>query len=366
MEVSIIQHSTGRITVVAVSYDDTVARLKEKACTALGVVGRTELRFDGEVLEEEDLVAHGNVASGDRLELRTSYAKVQCPASYDIRADNVALSSSGARCYYGREALYAFNTETGEEIRPIAVRKGHINMMALSQCGDWVYIAADHSLTQHSVDTGVPVRTLADCYTNIVRTTLCGRYVAFSHEFLGELHIHSVEDGMLVKSFENTDNFAVSDDGEWVVTVNREGATVYTMGGEKEEVFVGCVQGRCVAISPCCQRFVVGFHGQQQCLKVFSREGSCLFVSKECFSAFAVQWSPCGKWILSHDVNPNRSSCGHRIRRQDAASGVVVQMLNFAKAFAISPCSRYIFVVEDTTVRVAELEGECVASRPVC
>ena len=356
MDVTFVLEESGVTATVEVPCEADVAAAKEVACTALAVSpASVEMRIGTQVLEGTCRLQDTAFGAGVQVVLARRFASIKCPAEFSLplrhlrKLCNFSLSPCGTLClyYYSESAgcnisVVGFDTETFVTAFKFGVAFGALGPPAISRCKTRCYLACQDWLLEVALPGGEVLRKVESLST---RVFACGGVVVSeSHKSVSVYD----EDLTLLRSLSQKLCFgvAVSDCGGWVITSSWEEKNARLWDVNTGEA-VACVpaDGGAVAISRSVSVFAAVCYGKAQ---LYDWSGAALgcFVNGQLESrVFAVQFTPCGKYVVVGFVSGDFEVCSEEctLHQYDVATMSCVRVIRTAdEAFAISPCSRVI------------------------
>ena len=349
MDVTFVLEESGVTATVEVPCEADVAAAKEVACTALAVSpASVEMRIGTQVLEGTCRLQDTAFDAGVQVVLaRPRLADIKCPAEYSVempsamqRMDHLALSPCGALCLYkqGDGYVTGFDTETFNPAFRFKV-DGRCSALAISGCKTRFYVSCYEGLYEVALPGGEVLRKVDGRMTYAVFA--CGGVVV-SH-FPDSVSVYD-ESLTLLRTLSRKDfhHIAVSDCAGWVLTSSHSEKNTLLWDVNTGEA-VACVPAggsNHVALSRSASVFAVV--RTYNVVHLYDWSGAALgsFETERSSSVSAVQFTPCGKYLVVQLMGDDRQ---HALHQYDVATMSCVRVIQDAKGlFAISPCSRVV------------------------
>ena len=347
MDVTFVLEESGVTATVEVPCEADAAAAKEVACTALAVSpASVEMRIGTQVVEGTCRLRDTAFDAGVQVVLaRPRLADIKCPAEHVLEgcATSLTLSRCGTLCIYshGRGHVGGFDTETFETSFEFTIGRSVFGAPAISQCKTRCYLPCRNCLLELALPGGEVVRKV-DGYSKSMLA--CGGVVVSKGN--DSVSVYD-EDLTLLRSLsrEGCWDVAVSDCGGWVITSShlQKKARLWDVN---TGVAVACVpvDGWYVALSRSASVFAVG---QRNSAHLYDWSGAALrSVDVDGFVG-RMQFTPCGKYLVVK-VDDAESRDTH-LRQYDVATMSCVRVIPQCGAFAISPCSRVVVALEEST-----------------
>ena len=352
MDVTFVLEESGVTATVEVPCEADVAAAKEVACTALAVSpASVEMRIGTQVLEGTCRLQDTAFDAGVQVVLARRFADIQCPAEYTARVEGLSLSRCGTLCVYVCDRNVAgFDTETFDTVFSFEMWTKVYGRPAISQCKTRCYLACwSKGLLEVALPGGEVVRKVDDTSKAVFA---CGGVVV--SKSTDGVSVYD-EDLTLLRSLshERCWDMSVSDCGGWVITSSMRESNVRLWDVNTGEA-VACVPADgwcCVALSRSASVFAVSCFGNVQ---IYDWSGAALRSVGMGGDVKCMQFTPCGKyfvvWVDDDDTEDDYSTPLHQY--DVATMSRVRVMLQCSGAFAISPCSRVVVLLEEGTVIV--------------
>ena len=349
MDVTFVLEESGVTATVEVPCEADVAAAKEVACTALAVSSASvEMRIGTQVLEGTCRLQDTAFDAGVQVVLaRPRFADIKCPAEYSVEAlpgtqrmnmNRLTLSPCGALCLFTQDAGYVtgLNTETFETAFRFKVDIEVWGVPAISQCKTRCYLACKNGLAKVALTGGEVLRKVDPSF----QVFACGSVVVSRGE--GSVSVYD-EDLTLLRSLshEMCWDMALSDCGGWVITSSFKEKNARLWDVNTGEA-VACVPAnRIVALSRCASVFAVACY---QKVQLYDWSGAALgSFEKEQSRVFAVQFTPCGKYVVVAFESGELFCEEYTLHQYDVATTSCVRVIQDSEGvFAISPCSRVV------------------------
>ena len=359
MDVTFVLEESGVTATVEVPCEADVAAAKEVACTALSVSpASVEMRIGTQVLEGTCRLQDTAFDAGVQVVLaRPRVADIKCPAEYSVEAptgrhrmnvNHVSLSPCGALCLV-TQALYfqkaghvtGLDTETFNPAFKFKVNIEVCGAPAISRCKTRCYLPCREGLHEVALPGGEVLRKVDPS----IQVFACGSVVVSRGQ--GIVSVYD-EDLTLLRSLshEGCSGVVASHCGGWVITssVAEKNVRLWDVNTGED---VACVpaKGSNLALSRSASVFAVG-HSEK--VQLYDWSGAALgSFEKEQYCVFAVQFTPCGKYVVvgfqdgAPFFDPSREQ--YSLHQYDVATMSCVRVIQEAKGLcAISPCSRVV------------------------
>ena len=354
MDVTFVLEESGVTATVEVPCEAKVAAAKEVACTALAVSpASVEMRIGTQVLEGTCRLQDTAFDAGVQVVLARRFADIKCPAQYtgQEQTRRMSLSRCGTLCLISDGAnVVGFDTETFDTVFSFEVdTDGNTASPAISRCKTRCYLACEDHLLEVALPGGEVVRKVDDTSESVFA---CGSVVV--SEGYDGVSVYD-EDLTLLRflSHERCMKFAVSDCGGWVITASYREKNARLWDVNTGEA-VACVPARgwcCVALSRPASVFAVSDSDTvdgvcSNKVQLYDWSGAALRSVDVEGRVERMQFTPCGKYLVSHEENDEYNVDLHQY---DVAtmSCVRVVPLTYGGPFAISPCSRVVVLRYD-------------------
>ena len=356
MDVTFVLEESGVTATVEVPCEADVAAAKEVACTALAVSpASVEMRIGTQVLEGTCRLQDTAFDAGVQVVLARRFADIKCPAVHSLSENfrnlrNSSLSPCGTLCLYFHSKDYnicagvGFDTETFETAFKFEIVLGGLGPAAISRCKTHCYMAFRHYLAKVALPGGEVVRKVEGLSTSV----FASGGVVVSQGTAG-VSVYD-EDLTLLRTLshegcnEGTD-VAVSDCGGWVITSSftEQNARLWDVNTGEAVACVPADGWGAVALSRSASVFAVKWSGKVQ---LYDWSGAALgSFAKEQSRVFAVQFTPCGKYVVAGSVSGEYDGSEEcTLHQYDVATMSCVHVIPNANQamFAISPCSHVV------------------------
>ena len=367
MDVTFVLEESGVTATVEVPCEADVAAAKEVACTALAVSpASVEMRIGTQVLEGTCRLQDTAFDAGVQVVLACPrLADIKCPAQYtaeappggqDMSIEGLSLSPCGALCLFAQEEGYVtgLDTDTFSPAFKFKVDSEVWDAPAISRCKTRCYLACDDCLLEVALPGGEVVRKVDSISKSVVA---CGSVVVSKGN--DGVSVYD-EDLTLLRSLSHGMcwDVAVSDCGGCVITSSTRAKNARLWDVNTGEV-VACVpaDGWCavVALSRSASVFAVG---EEHTVQLFDWSGAALRSVGMDGEVEGMQFTPCGKYLVvrvegtdsDDDTDDDYNTSLHQY---DVATMSCVRVIpQCSGAFAISPCSRGVVLLEEGTVIV--------------
>ena len=382
MDVTFVLEESGVTATVEVPCEANVAEAKEVACTALAVSPvSVEMRIGTQVLEGTCRLQDTAFEAGVQVVLARRLADIKCPAEYTSTHVGkswspynkpmdpmrmLSLSRCGTLCISGDgENVVGFDTETFACVFDFKAPHMVHDRPAISQCKTRCYLPCWEGLFEVALPGGEVVRKV-DGFSRSVFS--CGSVVV-SNDRDG-VFVYD-EDLTLLRSLshEGCHVMAVSDCGGWAITSSykEENVRLWDVNTGEAVACVSVDKFEAMALSRSGSVFAAGVAQVYDWSGAFRKRLDAAGRVKE------MQFTPCGKYLVVRVVvaktfSDDSSSAefddeydmGVRyvyqfyLRQYDVATMSCVRVIRQIEngAFAISPCSRVVVVLQSNGVIV--------------
>ena len=356
MDVTFVLEESGVTATAEVPCEADVAAAKEVACTALAVwPASVEMRIGTQVLEGTCRLQDTAFDAGVQVVLARRFADIKCPAECSVEVptdrrginyNRLSLSPCGALCLFSQEDGYVTGLDT-ETFSPAFKFKVDIvcdismsGVPVISRCKTRCYLACKaEGMHEVALPGGEVLRRVEG---HSFEAFACGGIVVSQGK--DGVSVYD-EDLTLLRflSYEACNRMAVSHCGGWVITSSSREKKARLWDVNTGEV-VACVpaDGGGVALSWCASVFVVECDDEVQ---LYDWSGAALgsFAKEQCL-VFAVQFTPCGKYVVVTFDNYGDLFCDeYTLHQYDVATMSCVRVIQDTNGiFAISPCSRVV------------------------
>ena len=360
MDVTFVLEESGVTATVEVPCEAKVAAAKEVACTALAVSpASVEMRIGTQVLEGTCRLQDTAFDAGVQVVLARCFADIKCPAEYTLekRATSLTLSRCGTLCVssHGSGCIGGFDTETFDTAFKFTIDRRVYRQPAISQCKTRCYLACEDCLLEVALPGGEVVRKVDSISKSVFA---CGGVVVSKGTDCVSVYD---EDLTLLRSLshEMCWGMAVSDCGGWVITssTREENARLWDVNTGEAVACVPADGWCCVALSRSASVFAVSCFGNVQ---LYDWSGVALRSVGMDGDVEDMQFTPCGKYLVvrvegTDSDDDTDDDYNTPLHQYDVATMSCVRvMLQCSGAFAISPCSRVVVLLEEGTVIVTK------------
>ena len=359
MDVTFVLEESGVTATVEVPCEAKVAAAKEVACTALAVSpASVEMRIGTQVLEGTCRLQDTAFDAGVQVVLACPrFADIKCPAEYNARVEGLSLSRCGTLCVYSNRSgdVGGFDTETFDTVFSFEVDGDVRGRPAISQCKTRCYLACGDHLLEVALPGGEVVRKVDGSWRLVFA---CGGVV-----------VSQVRDGVSVYdedltllrtlSHEGCWRASVSDCGGWVITSSwEENARLWDVNTGEAVTCVPAEGWWCgVALSRSASVFAVEGSGNVQ---LYDWSGVALGTIDVGGDVEGMQFTLCGKYLVvrvegagsDDDTDDDHNTPLHQY---DVTTMSCVHVIpQCSGAFAISPCSRVVVVLQTNGIIVTK------------
>ena len=359
MDVTFVLEESGVTATVEVPCEADVAAAKEVACTALAVSpASVEMRIGTQVLEGTCRLQDTAFDAGVQVVLACPrFADIKCPAEYSFEGtvQHVSLSPCGTLCLYSdSEYVRVFNTETFETAFAFDVGSDCFvyGPPAISRCKTRCYLPCGddyrkvNGIHEVALPSGEVLRKVDD---RSMAVYACGGVVVSKGK--DGVSVYD-EDLTLLRSLshEGCMEVVLSRCGGWVITSSYSESNARLWDVNTGET-VACVPAdgwrSFVALSRSASVFAVGVNADgAQTVQLYDRSGAALQNAIMSGISSAVQFTPCGKYLVGHvqEYADDGTLRDAELRQYDVATMDCVLAIPGVNSlsFAISPCSRVV------------------------
>ena len=387
MDVTIACMRTGSSRTIAVTEEETLSGLKEKALAAIRsaesspedtpltrtlsvrsmqlfdstTLGRTGSR--SRLLDDEVPLCRSGLSCGDTLMVDFATSTLQrfsrkehwkCPAQYRNACTRLSLSPCGRWCVsgsmYAPNGLCLIDLANGEVTRPVT--EGRIRALDLTQ-KHIIYVLESSSVVTVLDRTTFEVLHHLQCGTRVwsMSATPCVDYLAVSVST--GLFVFNTRTGEVVRKVPHTClHLKVSPNGRFVACVSSELALFRFGTGEK--VFERSLEGTCssVTFSPCSTLIAASVKNTSV---VYDTDGNHLLtLSGHTETVWESKFSSCSEYLFT-------CSADTRVMQWDLVTGESVYQFSCGTraktSLAVSPDTRSVVFADFDTLRVESIPG---------
>ena len=360
MDVTFVLEESGVTATVEVPCEADVAAAKEVACTALAVSpASVEMRIGTQVLEGTCRLQDTAFDAGVQIVLACPrFADIKCPAEYDVQdilkmtARSLRLSRCGKLCVYsnGSSHVGGFDTETFDTVFSFEVDNDVCGRPAISRCKTRCYLACLDHVLEVALPGGEVLRKVEGYSYSVFA---CGGVVVSKGR--DGFSVYD-EDLTLLRSLSHEEcyNVMVSDCGGWVITssTREKNARLWDVNTGEAVACVPAGRWGRVALSRSGSVFAVV--GETSNVHLYDWSGAALRSVDVGGEVGSMQFTLCGKYlVVGIHVPKSDTECTDAeyyntpLHQYDVATMSCVRVIpQSSGAFAISPCSRVVVVLE--------------------